>query len=225
MKKLFFILSIFALGLKGQDSLKKLQIGLDFGIGKNAIGRGNIYPSITLSKGNHVIFGGPAFIFGMDYNPYPPSYGVQAGYQFFPNGRNKRFNLFFEYDFNYVKANFIYKYAPKYSSSLVEADIELKSLDNYLGFGFRLKIYKGLYLKTNVGAGLIYYGEKIVMKYNDGTVHVEEYLNRIYGGHFQPFFYNSLNQQYYGGVYSTRFVGIFKATLGCDIYSFKKKKK
>jgi hypothetical protein len=90
MKKIIISLLFIFVGLislQGQDSLTKLQLGFDFSIGNNAIGRGNIYPSITLTKGKHLAFVGPAFIYGMYYNPYPPAYGLQAGYQIYPNGK------------------------------------------------------------------------------------------------------------------------------------------
>jgi len=212
--------------LKSQDSLKKLKLGADFSIGNNALGRRNILPNITLSKGRHSIFLGPAFIFGMEYNPFPPQYGVQAGYQFYPNGTKHRFNLFFEYDFNCVNANFKFYYDAPALHELTTRSINVSSVDNYMGFGFRLNIFKWLYLKTMVGVGIIYYMQSFKDTYNDGTV--ENYsTGSPHVGNFYPF--NGQLAGYYYNYYYTQgdkhFVGIIKAGLGCNIYAFKKKNK
>ena len=210
--------------LKSQDSLKTFQIGFDLGLGNNALGRGNIYPALTLSKGKHVAFAGPAFIYGIYYNPYPPSYGVQMGYQFYPNGRNNRFNLFFEYDFNYVRSQFHFGYYSTNQTALKKQGILLSSVDNYLGFGFRLNLSKGLYFKTNLGVGLIYYGEKYHEEYNDGTVKNYSSGNQFYFGNFYPF--SARYTSYFGTehYYDNRFVGIVKVSIGSDFHSFKKQK-
>ena len=225
-KFVFILICVFFLfNIKGQDSLKRTSIGIDFSIGNNALGRENILPSITLSKGNHLAFVGPAFIYNMPYNPYPPQYGVQAGYQFYPNGTMNRFNLFFEYDFNYVNANFIRKFNGSYPESVVRKDISILSIDNYLGFGFRLKIFKGLYFKSNIGIGAIYYLESVSETHNNGEVYQYEYKYPFVVGKINPF--NSMYSSYYTPFYQNeykRFVGLFKVGLGCDLYSFKNKK-
>ena len=42
------------------------------------------------------------FYYSSNFYQTTPFAGVQAGYQFFPNCSNKRFNLFFAYDFNLI---------------------------------------------------------------------------------------------------------------------------
>lgn len=225
MRKVLFItiIALSTCSLIGQDSLKKVTIGVDFNMGNNALGRRNIYPSIVLSKGKHSLFFGPSFIYGIPYRLYAPIYGVQAGYMFYPNGHHKRFNLFFEYDFNYTKAKFEFNYYSSSPSGLKKRIIDLISIDSYVGFGFRANLFKGLYLKTNVGVGLIFYSENVIDEFNDGKIYKSDFDPTIYGGNFYP--YNFTNQYYYPYYsYSKKFVGLFKIGLGYD-FSLKRKKK
>ncbi len=164
MKKIIFSL-LLATGifhLKAQDSLKKLQIGLDYTMGNTTIGKGNIFTSIVIGKGKHVAFLGPAFIYGLPHNPYRPIYGIQAGHQVYPNGRDNRFNLFFEYDFNFMKFKLTQNYYSYNSSGVKNVTTEFSSLDNYLGFGFRLNLIEGLYFKTNVGLGAVIHHQQVI---------------------------------------------------------------
>lgn len=224
MKNIIFSLTtvfISLFSLKAQDSLNKLQIGFDFLIGNNALGRENIYPSITLSKAKHTAFIGPAFIYGLYYNPYAPSFGLQAGYQYYPNGKKNRFNLFFEYDFNWVKAKFQINHYSWNQTGLKKRNIEISSLDNYLGFGFRLNIIKGLYLKTNLGLGLIFYRESTKDELYDGTIIAYNDTGKLFAGKFYPFTSQYIGYELYPWR-QNQLIGIFKIGLGWDLYSFKK---
>ncbi|MEO6306000.1 MAG: hypothetical protein ABIP51_22830 [Bacteroidia bacterium] len=225
MKKIIFILLLFTsiIYLKGQDSLNKLQLGVDLALGNNAIGKGNILPSITISKGKHVVFAGPTFIYGLTSNPYRPIYGLQAGYQFYPNGRKNRCNLFFEYDFNYMKARFQQDYYSNNSTGLKKRITEFSSLDNYLGFGFRLNIIKGLYFKTAVGLGIVIYDQSFKEEYYDGTSRSYSYGQSVYFGKFPPYYLRPFYDEYYFNY--SQIIGIFKIGLGWDLYSFKKNTK
>ncbi len=226
MKKIIInllIITTSVINLKGQDSLNKLQLGIDFAIGNNAIGKGNILPTITLSKGKHVVFMGPTFIYGLAFNPYRPIYGVQAGYQIYPNGRRNRFNLFFEYDFNYMKGKFQKDYYSYYSKGIKKSTTVFSSLDNYLGFGFRLNLIKSFYFKTNVGLGVIVYDQNTTEEYYDGTTKNYNYGQQIFIGKFPSYFFAPFFNEYYFNY--GQMVGIFKMGIGCDLCSFKKKTK
>ncbi len=225
MKKLLFA-TIFALStcnLISQDSLKKISVGIDFNVGNNALGRKNIYPSIVLSKGKHSLFLGPSFIYGIPYRLYAPTYGVQAGYMFYPNGHHKRFNLFFEYDFNYTKAKFEFNYYTSSQSRIKKRIIDLISIDSYVGFGFRANIFKGLYLKTNVGVGLIFYSENVTNEFYNGEIYKSNIQPSIHAGNFYPYNYAT---QYFAPYYNydKQFIGLFKFGLGYDFYLKRKKK-
>lgn len=224
MKKILFVTIIAFLNstLISQDSLKKVSFGVDFTIGNNAIGRKNIYPSVVLSKGKHSLFIGPSFIYGTEYRLYAPIYGFQAGYLFYPNGHHKRFNLFFEYDFNYTKAKFEFQYYSSSASGLKKQNITLTSIDNYGGFGFRMNVFKGLYFKTNVAVGLIFYSENVTNEFYNGIIYKSNIQPSLQVGNFYPFDYrNSYYYNYYG---NKHFIGLFKIGLGYD-FSLKKKKK
>lgn len=226
MKKLFFAFTVILLSTYNvvcQDSLKKITIGVDFNIGNNALGRKNIYPSIVLSKGKHSLFFGPSFIYGIPYRMYAPIYGLQAGYLFYPNGHHKRLNLFFEYDFNYTKAKFEFNYYSSSPSGLKKRNITLTSIDSYVGFGFRANIFKGLYLKTNVGVGLIFYSENVTNEFYNGNIYKSNLQPEVHVGNFYPFNYSN---QYFAPYYSynKQFIGLFKIGVGYD-FSLKRKKK
>ena len=225
MKKIILVFTGLLLStftILSQDSIKKHSIGVDFNIGNNALGRKNIYPSIVLSKGKHSFFIGPSFIYGSQYRLYAPIHGLQAGYLFYPNGHQKRFNLFFEYDFNYTKVNVDFKYYLSSQNGLKKRSIELMSIDNYIGFGFRTNIFKGLYIKTNASVGMIFYSENVEDEFYNGTVSKSNMNPRFYVGNYYPYRYGGSGYPYYFN--RKYFIGLFKIGIGYDIHIKKSKK-
>lgn len=229
MKKNLLLIACLCciLNLKSQDSLNKAKIGLDFSMGNNACGRANILPSITFTKAKHTVFAGPAFVYGMEINPYPPAYGIQVGYQFFPNGQKNRFNLFFEYDLYYIKKTHEFS---KYISSpptFIERSVTITSLDNYLSFGFKFNINSAIYLHTNVGLGVIWYKETVNDEYSNGKVNNYNYSNGVRVWKFHP--YSEQNSWYnYDIAWNPnppKLIGIFKLGLGFDVCALAKKRK
>jgi hypothetical protein len=210
----------------------RTKIGVDYSMGNNALGRANILPSVTLSHKKHAIFAGPTFVYGIAYNIYTPCYGIQAGYQFFPNGQSNRFNLFFEYDMNLFKKQFKWEYYPWNNNSIIKRSLILTSFDNYLSFGFKWNITKAISFHTNVGLGLVYYKTQDSQESKNGSIWNEEYDHlHIWRVSLFPTYtyecatcdntiYNDI--AYYPN--PTRLVGIFKAGVTFNIYSFKKHK-
>ena len=182
------------LNLKSQDSLNRVKLGLDFSVGNNALGRDLLLPSVTIGNNKHTIYLGLIYNVGAKENQYPlnnsyPSaYALQAGYLFYPNGSKNRFNLFFVYDFNYLNASFKFTYPAGTSTQIKNKTIKLTSIENYLGFGFKFNICKWLFLKTTVGLGVIYYGEKINQTSFSGSKTSYEYKSQFFAGNVYPYF-------------------------------------
>jgi hypothetical protein len=213
MKKvglIIFCLHVCITSALCQDSLKKLYLGIDYAMGNTAIGKRNIYPSLTLSKGKHSVFAGPNFLYPYNFNSYRPIYGVQAGYQFYPNGRNKRFDLFFEYNFSYVKGSVIDQSWSQ--SGQYRRGIEIEALDSYLGFGFKANITKRFYFHSSVGLGGMYYGQKNTYKYFSGSEYTEELDKRFYYGNWSPYSW------YYNYYPSVSLIGIVKIGIAYDLF-------
>lgn len=113
-------------------------------------------------------------------------------------------------------------YYSKSPTDLKTKNIEVTSIDNYLGFGFRLNIYKGLFFKTNLGIGLVLYGEKNKEEFNNGSSSNYNKPLTANVGKFYPFYSrNSYYDKY--ALNSGQLIGIFKAGFGWDLYTFKKK--
>lgn len=213
MKKIVLLivcLHIFVTHVWSQDSLKKIKIGLDFSMSNTAIGKANINPSVTFSKGKHFIFAGPYFLYPYYFNPYRPIYGVQTGYQFYPNGSCNKFNLFFEYNFSFVKGSVIDQ---EWShAGLSRRGIEIESLDNYLGFGFKANITTHLYFHSSVGLGVIYYGQITTYKNSFSGVETEVLYKELYLLNKTP--YATYNNYFR----SNSFIGIVKLGIAYDLF-------
>ena len=81
--------------------------------------------------------------------------GVQARYVVYPNFFKNRFNLFFfsQIGYNYLKSTenkSIYLFPNDYPSVYTQ---KTHSLDAYVGYGFEIMIFKGLFAETNMGVG------------------------------------------------------------------------
>jgi hypothetical protein len=166
------------------------------------------FPSLSLSWNKQIIFAGPSVVFYDAQHPQPLS-GAQAGYRIFPNGRNKKFNLFFEYNINYVngkiKDNIGYPwddFSGGYKS--VTQSRHVVSLDNYFGFGFRWNIFRNFYLSSNIGAGVGLYKEDYTYSYLNGPT---------WGSKGNLAFRDPIGS----------FNRLFKIGIGYDLVNFKKK--
>jgi hypothetical protein len=225
MKKLI-LFSVLTVGIcKGQNQTPATQIGLDISMGNNAVFRQNILPSITLSKNKHVFLAGPGFYYNLPYNEYISAYGAQAGYQFYPNGRNNRFNLFFEYDVSFIKKAYTYNYYTGHypNSQLIKKTAVVTALDNYIGFGFKVNLDKVFYLHTNVGLGVLMYREDAHLEFSDGSTYDYSDGTGFYYGRVSRF--HSMWGSYTEVLHDRQLIGIFKVGLGINICSLSGKDK
>jgi hypothetical protein len=165
-----FLTLMSLLKLNAQDTLKKIQIGLEFSYARPSLFKDAVFPSITLSSAKHGVFAGPCVVYYND-EYLRPLWGAQAGYRLFPNGRDKRFDLFFEYNFNLVKGTLKDKFTvgyPEANRTAVLRTINLVSVDNYFGFGFRWNILKDFYIASNVGFNVGLYKQDYTYEYQNG---------------------------------------------------------
>jgi hypothetical protein len=147
------VLLVLGSTLMAQESDPKFKVGIGCFYARASTTGQSVLPTITLTRGKHVFFAGPALYYLNDENPRPLT-GANLGYQFFPNGRQNRFNLFLEYDFTYMEGTTREK--PSYNwYSASSYKIHIVDISNYLGFGFRLNIIKNLYLNAGAGVGIL----------------------------------------------------------------------
>lgn len=176
-----------ALSVYGQDTTKTLKTGLDFSSSTTYSGTGSYLPSVTMSKDKHCVFLGPMFV--PLYNYSPIALGVQTGYQFYPNGKQRRFNLYFEYDFSFLKNKHSEEIMSNPTSQpyggLKTYTIRVSTLENNLSFGFRLNFLKLLYFQTNVGKGFGWYSKETDYEFWSGHTNVINYKESWL---FQTFF-------------------------------------
>jgi hypothetical protein len=208
MKLLIFTIatSLFSVPLlKGQDTLKRVYVGVDLAcVRPDVFKKDGFFPSLTVSSGKHVVFAGPSLVY---YDQYHPRglWGAQAGYRLFPNKHYKRFNLFFEYNVNFVKGKLIdnYRSFGWFNTESIRT-INLVALDNYFGFGFRINLFKNLYLSSNIGFDLGFYKEEYSYEYPNGAKWGSS-------GHLRLRNLSDRNK-------------IFKIGIGYDLFRLKKKK-
>jgi len=200
------LLIFFCLSAKSQDSLSRAKFGMEISLARTKFNFECIYPSFVFAKGKHLVFAGPG-IYYVSPDQMTPFAGVQAGYQFFPNGKAKRFNSFFEFDFNFMKGTLRDKYSINFNypyGGVSDRATDFVSIDNYLSFGFSLRMMKYFYLKPVFGLGVGLYKE-------DYTYHF--YNNQVLSGQ------GNLAFRYPLGLNS-----IAKLTFGCNLVSLRKKK-
>jgi hypothetical protein len=204
--KLLALLFALPMLVVAQDSLIRCRLGIRCSYGRTAISNESVFPAISISWSKHSIFAGPAVYYLSPEVPRPLT-GAQMGYQFFPNGQSTRFSLFLSYDVNYLHGTVQEKYSnyTRYEWSEVNVSIEKTDITNYLGFGFKLKLFGQLSLNTNVGLGFLsVYEDKFTYRYDDGRVYESS---------------GSLALRKIG------FYKFFQTGLHLNVYSFKKQSK
>ena len=197
---MFFNLDIYC-----QDSTKTLVLGLCGHISYNNIGDQNVNPSIVANYGKSTYFIGPLLADNVD--PIQKRYltGLQLGYQIYPNGKGKVFSFFFEFDFNLLSSKIKSEQTDFYwgnTKYIGTRTIEIFHLDNYLSYGFNIHFLKRFYFSTSLGLGGGWSKKEFIWKANTGEVFTS--------GNSKPNF--------------SYFNGIFKAGLGCNFWTIKKRK-
>lgn len=177
MKKIICLLilltALSANAAMAQDSIKKRSyLGIELSYQNPRIFKDGFLPALTFSQGKHQIYAGPQLMY---LNTAPQAiWGAQAGYRFFPNGSTNRFNLFFDYNFSFLKGSITEEHLNNHSywEFPKTRTTQLLSLDNYLGFGFQLKILKNLYASTAIGVGVGFYKEEYTYTYSNNAVYI-----------------------------------------------------
>lgn len=153
--KVFLLIPLSALGQK--DSLEK---GFEF----NALVANNGYhltfnPNFFVKKGKHVLGTGP--VFTMLPNAYTEGEnrtkftGYRLFYKLRPNPEGKRFSFYFRYDF----------ILQTYKTLFYTYTFKDNRIENYLGYGFNLKLWKNLFITQHLGLGAHY----MIRKYSGPT--------------------------------------------------------
>ena len=156
--------------VNAQDSAKKVQLGFDIAYAKPTLFKDGFFPSLTFSLDKQVIFAGAGVIYYDAWHPRPIT-GIQAGYRVFPNGRDKRFNLFFECNTSFFKGSIEDRmsfYQFEIWGGTGTRTIDFTAIDNYFGFGFRWNVLKNLYISSNMGVDLGFYKENYTYEYANG---------------------------------------------------------
>lgn len=154
----------------GQDSIKtkKLEFGICIGSNVSYATHGlNYFGYITIEKGGSLFAIGPVVgpklkITRMRGNE--PHYrtgeyrinGFHVLYQINPNPEGKIFDLFFQYEFNFL----YYKdRGYEYDDPLLKGAYKAHDIyiENNVNYGFRLKIMKNINLNQSIGIGYLYY--------------------------------------------------------------------
>jgi hypothetical protein len=209
MKKIIIIFIVSSLSniLIAQDTIRTFQLGVNGYISYNGIGRANINPSVVTNYGKHTVFMGVLLVDKVDVlqKGYLP--GLQLGYQFYPNGKEKIFDLFFEYDFDLLKVKM--KNDTPTSLSFNQNDyyametLEVFNIEQYLGYGFNIQFLNHFYFTTTAGIGCGWYQRQFIYNCDNGEV-IKMGDRKLYFG--MP-------------------TGIFKTGIGFNFWPWKKNKK
>lgn len=142
---------------------KKIILGINTGsLISGGSGGLNFYAYFTLEKGKSLFAVGP--VIGPEFkialfggSPVHGTYGLNGFhtiYQINPNNKAKRFDFFFQYDFFYLYHT--YKGIETYPYNKGAYNSYQINIENYIGYGFKVKFFKNFYLNQSIGTGAIY---------------------------------------------------------------------
>ena len=208
MKKLniftIIFIMLFSIKMSSQDSLYSAKFSFETSFSKTKFNKVGFYSAFVLSFKKHKVFLGPG-IYYLTAAHSQPFAAMQMGYQYFPNGTENRFTLFFGYDFNYTKGSLEDKFQPSSYYEyygIVSRKHKYTALDNFFSFGFNWRFFSRFYFKPNVGIGVGLYKENYTYKYENGKTYTAD---------------NNLSYRYPFG-----FSHLAKITLGYDLVRLKK---
>jgi hypothetical protein len=143
------------------DSLKSVSRKLKYGVNVSYNLTPYIYealtPSLVMIKERHSFLIGPRVFISRSSPHYKwTRLGLEYTYKIFPNPTSRRFNFYFLFDFDIVmyrsKENVdYYLYSVHYVGTRTSTRY---SITNNIGYGFKMTIFKGLYLNHSIGAGI-----------------------------------------------------------------------
>lgn len=152
-----FLTSLATLSFAQKDTVTERQSGINITSSISGYAYGiNLNPNFTYRLHRHVLSIGPSILLFQGYfdgdNVVAKLTGAQAVYQFYPNPKQNTINFFFQYDCIY--------------QHFVDKGISWKNVDNtleqYLGYGFKINFSRHLYLNQSMGLGLNYSHRKTV---------------------------------------------------------------
>ena len=162
MRLLIMGLLVFSLTQESysQDTTKTWLLGVCGHIAYNNIGDGNIQPSMVANYGKNTYFIGPLLANNVDPAQKNSLLGLQAGYQFYPNGKGKVFSFFFQYEMNLLSSKFVSDAADFYwysNNSISKYNgtrtTQVFDFSHYVSYGFNLHFLQQFYLSTSIGVG------------------------------------------------------------------------
>jgi len=182
----FFAVTFYCAGQSDSTHKKKYNLGIGIGTSVSPATHGlNYSADMTVEKGKSFFAAGliigpriricPYITIG-GYEETSPGQnrinGFHTLYQFNPNPKGKRFDFFFQYEFIYLlyqdQGNY-FNYYPAYviGTTLYPSQLKLVNyqsnylyLENYIGYGFKVKFLKHFSLTQCFGIGHLYYLSK-----------------------------------------------------------------
>lgn len=158
--------------LAKQDTLvkAKLKCGINIAAYRIASSRQIAYSiDATIENKKHLLYLGPLFSPNIYLGKSNDLDGFHVAYAIFPNGKGKTFDFYFLAETLYNK----YKW---------EQRSNLKVISGTVNFGFRVNIYKGFYMNTNIGVGHCFKKSTEIIKgesYSNGYYDQTEILGKF----------------------------------------------
>jgi len=180
VRKIILIISIFCLALLAHSqtdtAISNNESGskLAFGVNISYFTAPELYfndgfaftSSLSVNKNKHTLLLAP--VWWIDKNEDVSVFrGGLLAYQYFPHKPRKRINFYFIYDLAYLyeKKEWdtqIHFYPQKPINQVYNAIVTTKwrALVNQFGYGFNLRLFKGLYLNQSFSIGMEFYSYK-----------------------------------------------------------------
>ncbi|HLG33591.1 MAG TPA: hypothetical protein VI757_01815 [Bacteroidia bacterium] len=155
MRKLFcllFCLQSF-IGIAQNDSLNKWRksVAVDFSISGNNYGL-NIAPGYCLENNKNHFMLAPLLLSNDNLSRYKLT-GIRINYAFYPGTRQKVLDFYFNYDF-LLQSIVSNVYFFNSNTNDLKENV-LTTFENYIGYGFKIKILHHLYITHGIGIGWV----------------------------------------------------------------------
>jgi hypothetical protein len=192
MKLIFsflFVLCINAISFAqlSNDSLGKVTnkptIGINLITFRTAVLPFSVSPLITLSWEKYSLFFGPKFLIDDGYSNLSVSgrykiFGVMGGLQYYPNGKGKTFDFYFQAMAIYTsfRRNFNYTSSPSY--------IQYHAIEPIIGYGFNWNVFNNFFISQSGGIGPALVNYKYSFLEHSDNVFLDSYYFSIGAGYF-----------------------------------------
>ncbi len=160
------------------DTIKqklKLGVSVSYLLYINGTNSGNefLIPSFTIYYKRSCFSLGPRLFVdgGAVFNIHDPAF--QFTYQINPFQEHKFFNFYFQYSFGFTREKDDWTYLALNSPDTNYINVNAHEMDvtieNMIGYGIKLSIYKGLFIYQNFGYGIIWERSKYKYEYPNFT--------------------------------------------------------